>query len=72
MTTNKRSETDIDKPTPEGVRKSRPARERRSADRIADDQRSGEGAQSAMSRLRMVERKRAQALATDWRKELDE
>jgi hypothetical protein len=64
--------TTTDKPKREAEGKSKPARERRSAHRTADDQRSGEGALSALSRLQMIERQRAQAQATDWRKERDE
>jgi len=36
-----------------------PARERRSADRVTDDQKSGQGAMSALSKLKMIERRRA-------------
>lgn len=42
----------------------RPARERRSRDRVADNQKSGQGALSALSRLQMIERRRA-ALSPD-------
>ena len=35
-----------------------PARERRSASRVADDQGSGHGAMSALSKLKMLERQR--------------
>ncbi len=38
----------------------RPATERRSMHRVANDQKSGKGAASALSRLRMLERKHAQ------------
>lgn len=34
-------------------------RERRSGDRVSDDQKSGQGSASALSKLRMLERKRA-------------
>ncbi|HSV46002.1 MAG TPA: hypothetical protein VLJ58_09445 [Ramlibacter sp.] len=34
--------------------------ERRSLHRVADDQQSGKGAASALSRLRMLERRRAE------------
>jgi len=34
-------------------------RERRSRDRVADDQKSGLGAKTALSRLQMIERRRA-------------
>jgi len=36
-----------------------PARERRSRNRVADDQKSGQGAMTALSRLQMIERRRA-------------
>jgi hypothetical protein len=36
-----------------------PGRERRSRDRVTDDQKSGQGAMSALSRLQMIERRRA-------------
>jgi len=36
-----------------------PQRERRSKHRVADDQGSGKGASSALSKLRMLERRRA-------------
>lgn len=36
-----------------------PGRERRSHHRVADDQKSGQGAMSALSRLQMIERRRA-------------
>lgn len=36
-----------------------PGRERRSRHRVADDQKSGQGAMSALSRLLMMERRRA-------------
>ena len=35
------------------------ARDRRSRDRVSDDQQSGQGSASALSKLRMLERKRA-------------
>jgi hypothetical protein len=41
-----------------------PPRERRSRHRVADDQKSGHGAMSALSRLQMIARRRA-ALAPD-------
>jgi hypothetical protein len=34
-------------------------RERRAIDRVSDDQQSGEGSASALSKLKMIERKRA-------------
>ena len=34
-------------------------RERRARDRVRDDQQSGQGAASALSKLKMIERKRA-------------
>jgi hypothetical protein len=34
-------------------------RERRARDRVRDDQKSGQGAASALSKLKMIERKRA-------------
>lgn len=37
-----------------------PVTERRSLHRVADDQQSGKGAASALSRLRMLERRRAE------------
>jgi hypothetical protein len=37
-----------------------PARERRARHRVADDQKSGQGSLSALSKLQMVERKRAE------------
>ena len=37
-----------------------PTRERRARHRVADDQKSGQGALSALSKLQMVERKRAE------------
>ncbi|MGZ5195159.1 MAG: hypothetical protein ACXWJM_08330 [Ramlibacter sp.] len=37
-----------------------PARERRAGHRVADDQKSGQGSLSALSKLQMVERKRAE------------
>ncbi|MEJ6021215.1 hypothetical protein [Ramlibacter sp. PS4R-6] len=33
--------------------------ERRSGDRVRDDQKSGQGSMSALSKLKMIERKRA-------------
>lgn len=36
-----------------------PARDRRSRFRVADDQKSGQGAMSALSRLQMIERRKA-------------
>lgn len=33
--------------------------ERRGIDRVRDDQKSGQGSQSALSKLKMIERKRA-------------
>jgi len=36
-----------------------PTRERRSLERVADDQKTGRGALSALSKLRMLERRRA-------------
>jgi hypothetical protein len=45
-----RAETGPGRPTPG---------ERRSRDRVADDQKSGQGAMSALSRLQMIERRRA-------------
>jgi hypothetical protein len=36
-----------------------PARERRSSHRVADDQKSGQGSLSALSKMRMLERRRA-------------
>ena len=36
-----------------------PGNERRSKHRVADDQNSGQGAQSALSKLKMIERRRA-------------
>jgi len=35
-------------------------RERRGTHRVADDQKSGQGSASALSKLKMIERKRAQ------------
>ena len=35
-------------------------RERRSSSRVRDDQKSGQGSQSALSKLKMIERQRAQ------------
>jgi hypothetical protein len=37
-----------------------PARERRARHRVADDQKSGQGSLSALSKLQMLERKRAE------------
>jgi hypothetical protein len=37
-----------------------PARERRARHRVTDDQKSGQGSLSALSKLQMVERKRAE------------
>jgi len=37
-----------------------PARERRARHRVADDQKSGQGSLTALSKLQMVERKRAE------------
>jgi hypothetical protein len=37
-----------------------PSRERRARHRVADDQKSGQGSLSALSKLQMVERKRAE------------
>lgn len=34
-------------------------RERRGVDRVSDDQQSGEGSASALSKMKMIERKRA-------------
>ena len=34
-------------------------RERRARDRVRDDQKSGQGAASALSKMKMIERKRA-------------
>jgi hypothetical protein len=34
-------------------------RERRAVDRVSDDQQSGEGSASALSKMKMIERKRA-------------
>lgn len=48
----------------EALQETRPARERRSRDRVADDQKTGQGAQTALSRLQMIERRRA-ALTPD-------
>ncbi len=36
-----------------------PARERRSTHRVTDDQKSGQGSLSALSKMRMIERRRA-------------
>ncbi len=36
-----------------------PFRERRSSDRVADDQKSGQGSLSALSKMKMLERRRA-------------
>jgi hypothetical protein len=35
-----------------------PTRERRASHRVGDDQKSGQGSQSALSKLKMLERKR--------------
>jgi hypothetical protein len=35
-------------------------RERRASNRVRDDQKSGQGSASALSKLKMIERKRAQ------------
>ena len=43
----------------ESGRENPPARERRSRHRVADDQKSGQGAMSALSRLQMMERRKA-------------
>jgi hypothetical protein len=48
----------------EAVPGARPARERRSRNRVGDDQKSGQGALTALSRLQMIERRRA-ALSPD-------
>ena len=40
----------------------RPDKERRATHRVADEQKSGQGSLSALSKLRMLERKRAQNL----------
>lgn len=76
MTKSNRSEPakDADKPGRRGRPKASPAGERRGAHRVADDQRTGEGALTAMSRLKMLERQRAEAKAkaVDWRDERDD
>jgi hypothetical protein len=43
----------------ESKRDDAPPRERRSRHRVADDQKSGQGAMSALSRLQMMERRKA-------------
>lgn len=42
-----------------GARASDSPRERRASHRVRDDQKSGQGSASALSKLRMLERKRA-------------
>ena len=44
----------------EGAKAKDSPRERRASHRVADDQKSGQGAASALSKLKMIERKRAQ------------
>ena len=51
------------KPSPEQQRDSaraQDARERRGSHRVNDDQTSGQGSLSALSQMKMIERKRAQ------------
>jgi hypothetical protein len=49
-----------DKPQGEGPKaKDSPPRERRASSRVADNQGSGEGSLTALSRLKMIERKLA-------------
>jgi hypothetical protein len=44
----------------EGAKAKDSPRERRGNHRVADDQKSGQGSASALSKLKMIERKRAQ------------
>jgi hypothetical protein len=57
------SRDDIDRtdgPTQEESADNAPARERRSKHRVANNQQSGHGAMTALSKLKMIERHRAQ------------
>ena len=49
-----------DGPAQEDSANDAPARERRSRHRVADNQQSGQGALTALSKLKMIERHRAQ------------
>jgi hypothetical protein len=44
---------------PHGTARAQGQGERRSRDRVGDDQECGEGSMSALSRMKMIERKRA-------------
>ena len=47
------------KPARDGEDNARAAGERRASYRVRDDQKSGQGSMSALSKLKMIERKRA-------------
>jgi hypothetical protein len=47
-------------PDPRDSARAQDARERRGSHRVGDDQKSGQGSLSALSKMKMIERKRAQ------------
>ena len=57
---SRKPRTSADPPEKERPPVGAPGHERRSKHRVADDQYSGEGADTALSRLQMIERWRAQ------------
>jgi hypothetical protein len=57
-----RDERRVDAPASDARAKGAPLTERRASHRVEDDQKSGQGSLSALSKLKMLERKRAAIL----------